>query len=71
MNLTVPLVVNLDEDKLKFLIEEAINNIKAKEFKIIQCKNCCIRHTINCPMRFDDMDWTEDSGFCHIGKEKM
>jgi hypothetical protein len=55
--------------------------------EIIRCKDCVLRATDECPMyhvewvsyeddgytEIDDKvyDWTEDDGFCHLGKEKV
>lgn len=55
--------------------------------EIVRCQYCVLRATDECPMYhvewvsyeddgyidMDDVvyDWTEDDGFCHLGKEKV
>ena len=55
--------------------------------EIVRCQYCVLRATDECPMyhvewiSYDDdgytemvdkvYDWTEDDGFCHLGKEKV
>lgn len=38
--------------------------------EIVRCKDCIYYHQPICLMSYDGKEWSEDDGFCHVGKRR-